>query len=596
MVRRSVVLVALIACREEPGVVPSLDASAHPDAAALDAPAPRDAPPSVDASPAEDDAGVSGDATADAGPVVCPPAEEYDFTCGGPESCPGGACVLGLCIGARIGTERWDDCGDGVCDRCEAECPADCAPPLTSTGTMAYEGDRTITVWVHGFSNKSPEDLEQKVYGADRGCPEILELAGDLVPPAPCGDTLAGSTSPTQWSSVEYYGGVPETWMTPDDVREIERYPWDGTTTLHRYALIVAKFIRHKLDVSGARHVNVACHSMGCLITRYLVENNILGLGSERLIVRWFTTSGVLGGARLAYLYTNPAIQNAAGAIGLELSDFAVMNPDFVAQNAARWDHRLHELNHPYFGGMLIHNLGGSDPMIREALGIRLLDLGNPEDEPNDGIMYTFDELVWSQSEDASVRVPSGALVSATHSLVHEYHMKVPDTDAAVVMAAAALFHRRKVFITLEELELRTDGESHRAFDGQRGEAPAELALESRVEFPYAELVLGRPVIVHEDRVEFRTAEVMTLSEGSTIQPGLSVFQGPVLDGMDIVRVDAKLEEVDWYPRFGVRESVIDQSQTLGQLQAELPLVDGDHDVDTAALRARFRVRVVEMY
>ncbi|MBI4821847.1 MAG: hypothetical protein HY791_36645 [Deltaproteobacteria bacterium] len=553
------------------------DAGFAADAAALDA-MERDAEP------------------ADAG--ECPPPPVTDFSCGSSESCPGGTCVFGLCIGPRLDPDRWLSCGDGVCDRCEVErCPADCGPAPAVEGAMGYDDGRTFTLWIHGFSNKSPEEMKHKVYGAEQGCPEILELAGPLLTAAPCGDTPGGSTDPTQWSSIEYYGGVPDTWLSPADVREIERHPWDGTRTLHRYALIVAKFIRHKLVQSGAEHVNVACHSMGCLVTRYVIENDIEGLATERRIVRWFTSAGVLGGARLAYLYNNPAIQDGADAIGLALSDFAVMNPDFVSDHAAVWDHRLHEANHPRMAGILIHHIGGTDPHIREALGIPLLDLNNPDDEPNDGIMFTSDEYFWSQAPEASATSTSGEHIAATHSYTHEYHMKVPDTDAAVVLAAASLFHRRKVFVTLEELELLEDGESHGPFDGQHGDPPAELSMEVRARFdPYVESRLGRSVIVHEDTVDHRTSTVLTQAAGSVSMPRQLLFAGPVFDEMTSLRLEADVVEVDWYPRFGVRESLLTQTQALGGFRGDVPLADGEHVFESAAVRGRIRVRMVSLY
>ncbi|MBM4398075.1 MAG: hypothetical protein FJ087_20605, partial [Deltaproteobacteria bacterium] len=440
--------------------------------AATDLP-PADAP---DEDAASD---TAGDPAGDAPPVTdlaevppdCPEAAEpFDYKCevAAPETCPGGYCLLSLCIAPEFEDDRWASCGDLACDPCETAtgCPADCAAPPATTGKKEYVNGTTITVWVHGFTNKSPEKMKETVYGADRGCSgEIFDMMRALGIDRGCGDDAEGALAPDQFAKLEYYGDIPVGWLGQADIDEISEHPWDGASALHRYALILAKYIRHKIDTTGASHVNLSCHSMGCLVTRYMIEHDFEHLASGNRFVRWFTSAAVIAGARLARLYDNPQVQQGAGLIGLELSDFVVMHPDFVADNAAVWDHKPWEGNNPLFAGGLIHHVGGTDPRIEEALNIALLDLDNPGDLPNDGIMYTEDEYFHAQAANASFLLPSGEASLATHSLVYEYHMQVPETDAAAVLATAALFHGRKVFVTLEELELKDDREADDLFD-----------------------------------------------------------------------------------------------------------------------------------
>lgn len=137
-------------------------------------------------------------------------------------------------------------------------------------------------------------------------------------------------------------------------------------------------YIRHKLDQTGATHVNLACHSYGCLISRYMMENNLLGLAGENRFVRWFTSAGVIAGARLARLYDNDSVREVADLFGIGQGDFVVMNPNFVMDEAATWDHRIRAANSPYLGNMLIHHACGTDPRVAQALNITLLDLNKP--------------------------------------------------------------------------------------------------------------------------------------------------------------------------------------------------------------------------
>lgn len=616
---------ALAACGGGPGVngwdasgrdVPIVDAPGDaPGDAARDAagdvaedavrdpgaPADPGTPPEDPGNP-PDDPGMPPDAATDPGAdgvEPCPPDDPYDYTCtpGVELTCLDGICVLGMCIGPWRDPGRYAECGNGVCERCEVRCPADCAPIPQITGTKEYVNDTTITVWVHGFWNKSSSEMKDIVYGRDRGCSGVL---GDLPGygfDRPCSTQPGGATAPNQMTAVEYYGGKPADWLTPAQVAEIEKYPYSGPTALHRYGLIVAKFIRYKLDVSGATHVNLACHSMGCFVLRYVIENDLEGLASEGRFVRWFTSAGVIAGAQLARLYDNPTIQQAAPVIGLELSDFVILHPDFVQDFAAAWDHRLREGNSPYLGGTIIHHLCGTDPAIREALNIALLDLNNPGDEPNDGIMYTEDEYFHTQSRLGTLINPQGRYVRATHSYVREYHMAVPDTPQAVLLAAATLTGSRKVFLRIRSIELLNDRENKALFDGENGKPPAEVTLRTAVRYdPYVKDTFGRDVLVHEDRPEHRAAPLFRMSQNYTIDPDFMVYEGPVFDGMDTIRVEVELLEADWYPRFNCKEYQLDIHERLIQWTGDVPLQDGNIDFQNEYAKVRMNVQVLPMY
>jgi hypothetical protein len=598
---------------EDPGPVPEMAGEDTGDVAPRDTTAtdlfvppdpglPEDPGPEPVPEPVEDVApdpvqDLPPEAT-DAGPD-CPQEPVFDYTCTAdkPATCPGGICALGFCIGPKLEPDRWAACGNGTCDPCETSCPADCGPAPAMTGKKEYVNQTTLTVWVHGFSNKSPEDMKTDMYGRDRGCPDILESLAPLGIQGPCGDTAEGSVAPNQFSKVEYYGGVPDKWLSEADVAEIEQYSWDGKDTLRRYALIVAKFLRHKLTVSGATHIAVACHSMGCLVTRYVIEHDLEHLASENRFTRWFTSAAVLAGARLARLYDNPEVQSAAKLINLELSDFVVMNPDFVQDTVAVWDHKLWEGNSPLYRGMILHHVGGTDPKIEEALGIALLDLNNPENLPNDGIMYTEDEYFHAMAPGASLVTPSGKVMGATHSLVHAYHMAVPDTDAAMILCGATLYGRRKVLVTLSELALKKDREAHGLFDSEHGTPPAEVSFQAEVRYnPYIAKAFGKDIVVHEDTVEFRSAPVFVQTEGTTLKPGIRVFEGPVYDAMDEFRLDFKLLEVDWYPRFQVQEWVFDIHESLADFHGQVPVKDHEIPFESEYAKGRMTVEVVEQY
>ncbi len=561
---------------------------------------------SVDAASAADGA-ADGDLALDSADAAgCPAVVPFTYLCTGDPlvSCPGGACMLGMCIGPKLDPDRWKDCGDGTCAACElaSQCPADCGAPPKITGTPLWDDPKTITVWVHGFSNNSGDSLDKAVYGSDKGCGGLIGTMTAFGVDRPCGDTVAGASAPNHLIGVEYYGKQPAAWLSPADVAEIDQFPYDGGPTgLPRYALITAKFIAHKMAVSGAQHVNLVCHSMGCLVSRHLIEHDLEALASSAKIVRWSTTTGVIAGARLARLFDNPTIQQGATTLGLELNDFVIMNPDLVQDTTAAWDHKLYAGNNPLFGHVLIHHTAATDPKIAQALNVQLLDLNNPGDEPNDGIMYTLDQFFHTQAADAAFVTPAGQTLPSTHSFVHVDHMACPGTEAAALLAAAGLFHSRKVVVELVEFELFDDKEKNDLFDfGDNGMPPAELVVEVEIRFdPYVQQTFGKTVLVHEAKLAHRSVEMWTQAEGTTTAPDQVVFAGPVFDAMTAMHAIVTVQEVDWYQRFNVVElgGLLNVSKDVVGFAGALPLQDGAKvPFENKAGRGVLQVHVYTMY
>lgn len=531
----------------------------------------------------------------------CPENTDFEYTCNAadPLTCPGGYCLLGLCIGPVLDADRWADCGNGCCHPCEDEetCPADCGELPEMTGEKEYDNDSTISIELHGWSNSDPTD---KTYGYDRGCGGGLEdmyAFGIDREVYKCSSDTGGSDSPKQFSKMEYFGDTPADWLTEEQIAEVEQYPLFTDQILHRYALISAMFIRHKLTVSGATHVNIFCHSYGCLLTRYIIENNLENLSAENRIVRWHAASGVLAGARLARLYDNPGVQDIANLIGLTQADFVVMNPDFVADHAASWDHKVYELNNPLFKGILVNHQTACDPRIAQAINIQLLDLNNPGDEPNDGIMYSWDTFFHEQAYENRFIVKSGERIKPTVSYVYVDHMAVPDTDANIALGAAALFHKRKVFIKVKEVHLIDDMETG-GWGG--GVPPAEILVQSKVRFnPYLQDSFGKNILIHDTQYAYRTPAMFTMYEGAVYQPDLPVFEGPVFDQMEELSLNMSLLEVDYFKR----ENVLELPLGLGDLHEEIisftgqvPLEDHEFEVENARAKMTLEVKVLEMY
>jgi len=578
------------------------DASIGSDGAALDAASLIDISTADTGTGATDVSAVDASALADS-KSACPNKAPFDYKCDPtkPATCPGGTCLLGLCLGPKLDGNRWKDCGDGTCGACETAkgCPADCGKPPAMTGTKSYDHKDTITIWVHGFYNKDAQKLAKLTFGGAQGCGGLLKKLSDYGVKRPCGDTPAGIKKSNHMVEVEYYGSKPAAWLSAKDKTEIAKWPFDkGALGLHRYALIVAKFARHHLTTSGAKHINFACHSMGCLVTRHLLENDLEKLASTNTVVRWATNTGVIAGARLARLYDNPDIQKAAKGLNLELSDFVLMNPDHVMDVTATWDHKLYAGNNPLLQGILMHHTAATDPKIAQALKIQLLDLNNPADEPNDGIMFTLDEYFHSQNALGVTKSKTGKAVPSTRSFTYLDHMANPGSDAAAMIAAAGLFHRRKVVITLEEVELFDDLEQDNPLDlKNQGTPPADISLAVQVRYnPYVKTTFKKDLLVHDMRPTHRSAPLFTVKEKAKVKPNVLVYSGPVFDAMKSLLLSVQLLEMDWYPRHGVKEWLFKPHTTLATHNASVALKNGTFVVKNAKIRATFRVTMHTMY
>ncbi len=586
------------------------DAGPGPDASTPDASTPDAVPAAVDAGPV--DGGPVDGGPVDGGPVdggQCG-ASAFNYVCSmsDPSTCPGGLCIVSLCLGPNVNQHQFDSCGNGACDACEnaESCPADCSPPPVTTGTKEYDNDTTITVWVHGFTHVS--DQAHMTYGGVKGCGDLGDLAKDFGSTRKCGDTPQTEVLPDNLVGVEYYGDLPAPWMTQADITEIEKYPYkNGPTGLQRFALVVGKFIRHRLEISHATHVNIACHSMGCLLSRYVIENDVEHLASQNKIVRWVTSAGVVAGARMAKLYDNPTLRQYADQLNLSTDDFALMNPDYVQKYAASWDHKLYEGNNPLLTGILIHHGAATDPNVPLLQGgtpisLRLLDVLpslNTTDEADDGIMFTADEYFHTQKPAVAFHTPTGFVLPSTHSWTNYWHSDLPQQDGFHATAAAALFHRRKVIVTVKSITLKKGREFSLNAITEHGDGPSEVVVETQVSYdPYTVPAFNKKALVHDDRIAYRTAEMSTQPEGTTDTHERVIFTGPVFDAQQSFHLKATAVETDSYPRYKITEWAIpgDSDRELAKFDADVSLQDQSLHVDTQYATMDLSVQVVAMY
>jgi hypothetical protein len=181
--------------------------------------------------------------------------------------------------------------------------------------------------------------------------------------------------------------------------------------------------------------------------------------------------------------------------------------------------------------------------------------------------------------------------------------MNAPDTDAAGVLSTATLFHKRRMRVRLVGLKLLDDREKDNVFDfSEAGDPPAEITVEEEVRYdPYVKDKLGKSVLVHEAKIEHRSAAPLwQQAEGPFKAVDVQVFEAPVFDEMQAIDAKFMVRGVDIYPRFDVLEAVPlvgDVEQGLVVHIGPVPITDGhEWTVKSKDAEATFRVDVFELY
>jgi len=534
--------------------------------------------------------------------VVCEEEADFDYKCSEfrPETCPGGLCVAEYCIGPELDPDRWNDCTlGGVCDPCVQPCVSSCEPDVGFTGFKQYDGEDTMTVYVHGFEYYLESQLETMVFGEDLGC-GMLDNINWFGPAHVCSDE-GGANSPNQYTSLEYYGQVPAAWLGEEDLAEIALHPEEGVEALFRYSLITAKFIRHKIEATGAKHVNLLCHSMGCLIIMNMIEHDMEGLASDNVFVRWVTISGALAGAREANYFDNPQVQTLMDSVGLATADFIFLQPEVIKDKALVWDHRLWECNNPLFREMLIHHICTTDPRNASALNQPVLNWLEPN-VPNDGVLYTPDMYFHEMAPSVRRHTPRGYALESSRTFMFMEHNGVKSDRAAALLATAGLFGKRRVTVSIDRIELKNDLEKDSLIDfSEGGNVPAEIVPEAWVKFnPYVMDTFQEDLIVHQETWQDRVAGYFTQEEDQVLNPDYVLFEGPVFDEMSQITVSLRLLEADAYAAQGINEELLGIGQDTKELiswSGVMSLVSGDTvEFGNDNVNVRLKIRVIDLY
>ncbi|MCB9681957.1 MAG: hypothetical protein H6733_10855 [Alphaproteobacteria bacterium] len=435
-------------------------------------------------------------------------------------------------------------------------------------GPADYDPNHTITVHLHGFILGLEPDTGPYGYRTGGG-----PIADGLRRYADLPSYTDGLDGPDHVEGTHYYGIEPPDTFTADEIARVE-----ALQGVPRYAEIIAIQARHALDdAPDATGINLTCHSMGCLVSRYLIEHDVEGLVSDGAIKRWVTYAGVVSGAGLATQFGWST--SYLSALGIDPIDIEHMGYPWVEANVA-WNGMRRQADNTAFHGILVHHVLADDPLLdADFAALPLLDLSNPAERANDGIMWTDDEAFLSVSPRARFVTDEGQDVLPTATFVHVDHFAAREHVGAHLVGAAALVGTRRFEVVVSSLDV-----------GDVGETDSEIAFETTVRWPDADQRFGVDAVIDERTIAHRVAPVVPV-HGTSAQPGLVLHSAMVFDEDTAVELALTVREVDRYPFVGIREG--GPNDVLGTDVLTLPIEDGTVDVTLGAVTVHLATRVL---
>ncbi len=440
---------------------------------------------------------------------------------------------------------------------------------VNAAGSLAtaatFPPDKVATVVVHGFDPSGART--NGMFGADLSKGYVTQLANTLG--LPTGDIAP--TAPNQIAYSTYYGDQHPPYYTAQDITEVDA----AGNGVPRYALIMAKYIEHVVQRSGAEQANIYAISFGGLISRYMIEKDLEGLASSGKIARWIVIEGLIAGNHGA---TN------GGDIFEEFYD------DFYDAPSIDVEHMEYEWvrNHindprktsssPFLGQFPVHIWLASDDDFNEHF-ITLLS-----EKANDGVQLIED----SQFEN----LPPQCLylgLEPTLSTMHTNHESTKDYEGLRAGIGAQIFGRKRVTIILEEVRAREE------FDGDGSGGNGEYVFGVRVFSPQAQVLYNITNPIHQVRADDASIPYVEMEQDTSVTVNLKWFDDLVQPNETELRLESNVEEVDGDLIYGIDEEPGEVYEEMDDITQVVSVVTpGRYTLETDEWRALINVHITE--
>jgi len=440
--------------------------------------------------------------------------------------------------------------------------PADTPPPV--------EEDRSITIYLHGFSQTGYK--RSGIYGANEvinADPELAKLVGFST-------NYQGADTNFKENvivSTSYYGDQPPEYYSQKDIEDIDAITAQYGGGIPRYAMIVAKYARHIISESGATKINFMSVSMGSLVSRWIIEQNVENLAFEKRIGKWLSVEGVVAGN---YAASDPVLVRIANLYEEQSPEVEHMSYSWIESNLG--SRRV--TSSLYYGDIQVGFESSTDDNDMERVLTKYLLLKGRY-IPNDGYQLVEDTLF-----SISDQLNYFNSLTPIRSYFHETHTGLKDNSAAWAQSALFFSSKRRVKVTL----------THARVDDIHEEdslQPAEIVFASSVKSPQLAEVSHITQAVDRRDIDGGALTIQTYhNNGENIILNQTVFDGFVRTDEIALTITIDGYEIDNSIKYNIKESSQNQIEDIGGVLFNIPLQNGTHPVVAKDWSGEVRVEI----
>ena len=437
------------------------------------------------------------------------------------------------------------------------------------------ESNKTVTIYVHGYQKAGyPREND---YGRDwdntlfRNLEKFTNLPAKLLPDIA---RLDKKNFTPFLTSVDYYGAIPPSYYNQDDIDEVDAISEEYDEGIPRYALIVAKFIKHIIKETGADRVNIVSVSMGSFVTRWMIEKNLEDLASDKRIEKWISVEGVIRG--------NYALSEFGDNLFLNLfftgsPETEQMKYSWIKENLTSNPEKMES---PYYKDILVGEISLTDGT--QSTSILKYLLVN-DFKPNDGIQIFRD--TYFESTDTAMQLPS-------HTILHGDHVQIKENSSSFANIATFLEAKKRVKITLLDATV-TDIHESISFSNKGSEIIFESSIASQKAKERWEI---------KDSIDQRVYESGILGlynydeAGKTYKLNQTIFNGFVLKDEDKLEITIEGLELDKASIYDISETnKVSSKESLGRATIRVELQNATYPISAEDWSGHIKVELIEM-
>jgi len=438
-----------------------------------------------------------------------------------------------------------------------------------SAPASPQEQSSAITIYIHGYVKAGYQSTgvygDMTVVGSTDG---ITNLTGFSTAYNGANTDLTGNVI----VATTYYGSQPPAYYTEQDIREVDDVTAQYGGGIPRYALIVAKYVKHVMEETGAQKVNLMSVSMGSLIARWMIEKNLAGLAGEQKIAKWMSAEGVVSGN---YVSSDAALMGLANIYERQSPEVDQMSYGWIERNLGNRSIG----SSPYYQNIVIGFESSNRDDALYGLLSQYLKFQN-EFYANDGYQLVQDTFFTIQNQALFY----GGL-PPVRSFFYENHISIKNNPAAWVQASVFIKSNKRVRISLENV---TVDDIHQDASG-----PSAVVFGSAVSSHVLYEAFGVTQAIDWRDINGGSLPVQYYhSNGETQQLNQPLFDNFVdpQEGSLALSIDPyKLTESF---KYGIGQKRSEQTISLGRDNVDIPLQNGSYPVAGEGWHGDVRVEI----